>query len=99
MRRLRRALPAGAKVGSVDKFQGQEAPVVVLSVCASRDEFGPRGSAFLLDIHRLNVAISRAQTLAVVVGDPRLAYRRPASIEEMRRLNLFCRIVAEGGGA
>lgn len=96
VRRLRAALGARARVGSVDKFQGQQAPVVVLSMCASPGEFGSRGSAFLLDIHRLNVAISRAQSLAVVVADPRLARALPGSIDEMRRLNLFCRLQAVG---
>lgn len=96
VRRLRAALGERARVGSVDKFQGQEAPVVVLSMCASPGEFGPRGSAFLLDIHRLNVAISRAQSLAVVVGDPRLAHSPAGSIDEMRRLNLLCRIASAG---
>jgi uncharacterized protein len=96
VRRLRAALADGARVGSVDKFQGQEAPVVVLSMCASPGEFGPRGSAFLLDIHRVNVAISRAQSLAIVVGDPRLAHAPAGSIDEMRRLNLLCRLVAQG---
>jgi uncharacterized protein len=101
VRRLRAALadaiPAHtARVGSVDKFQGQEAPIVLLSMCASPGEFGPRGSAFLLDLHRLNVAVSRAQSLAIIIADPRLARAPASSVEEMRRLNLFCRLVREG---
>ena len=58
VRRLRDALPKGAKVGSVDKFQGQEAQVVILSLCASYGETGPRGIDFLLNRNRMNVGLS-----------------------------------------
>jgi len=93
VRALAEALPEGARVGSVDKFQGQEAPVCVLSLCSSAGEYGARGLAFILDKNRVNVAISRAQCLAVVVADPRIADTLPASTQEMRLLNLFCKVL------
>src|SRR5690606_35388778 len=78
VRALKDALPSGAKVGSVDKFQGQEAPVCVLSLCSSAGEYGSRGLGFILDRNRVNVAISRAMCLAVVVGDPLIADTLPS---------------------
>lgn len=99
VRKLRQALPPGMRVGSVDKFQGQEAPVVIVSMCASPGEFGTRGLKFVLDQNRMNVAISRAQSLAIVVGDPRLADAGCTSIDDMKRLNLYCWIQREGSAA
>ncbi len=72
---LRAALPAGVRVGTVDKFQGQEAPVVFYSTTSSSGEEVPRGLEFLFSRNRLNVAISRAQCLAVLVGEPAAARR------------------------
>ena len=92
VRALQAALPPDAKVGSVDKFQGQEAPVCILSMCSSYGEYGSRGLAFILDRNRMNVAISRAQCLAVVVADPRIAYAEAGSLEEMTLINLFCKL-------
>jgi len=92
VRAFQAALPNGARVGSVDKFQGQEAPVCVLSLCSSYGEYGSRGLKFILDRNRINVAISRAQCLAVVVADPRIASAEADSIEEMMLINLFCKI-------
>lgn len=60
MRALQAVPPTEARVGSVDKFQGQEAPVCILSFCPSYGEYGSRGLAFILDRNRINVAISRA---------------------------------------
>jgi len=94
VRALQAALPQGARVGSVDKFQGQEAPVCVLSLCSSYGEYGSRGLAFILDRNRINVAISRAQCLAVVVADPRIARATPGSLDEMMLINLFCKVAA-----
>lgn len=94
VRALQAALPEGARVGSVDKFQGQEAPVCVLSLCSSYGEYGSRGLAFILDRNRINVAISRAQCLAVIVADPRIASATASSIDEMMLLNIFCKIVS-----
>lgn len=73
VRALQAAFPAAARAGSVDKFQGQQAPVCILSLCSSYGEYGSRGLAFILDRNRINVAVSRAQCLAVVVADPRIA--------------------------
>jgi len=97
VRCLRQRLP-GIRIGSVDKFQGQEAPVVVVSLCASTLEEAPRGASFLLSPNRLNVAVSRAQALAIVVGSPALLNVRCRSVEEMELVNLLCHLVdyAEG---
>jgi uncharacterized protein len=92
VRALQAALPADARVGSVDKFQGQEAPVCILSLCSSYGEYGSRGLGFILDRNRINVAISRAQCLAVVVADPRIATTSAASLDEMMLVNLFCKL-------
>ncbi len=94
VRALQVSLPDGARVGSVDKFQGQEAPVCILSLCSSYGEYGSRGLAFILDRNRVNVAISRAQCLAVVVADPRIAGDTPGSLDEMMLINLFCRLAS-----
>jgi predicted RecB family nuclease len=91
VRRLRAALPPGARVGTVDKFQGQQAPIVFFSMTSSSGEDIPRGMDFLLDSNRLNVAISRAQALAVVVCSPRLLTSECTTVEQMRLVNLLCR--------
>jgi hypothetical protein len=65
----------------VDKFQGQ-AKVCILSLCSSYGECGWRGLAFILDRNRINVAISRAQCLAVVVADRRIASTAASSIDD-----------------
>lgn len=96
VRALEKRLPAGARVGSVDKFQGQEAPICILSLCSSFGEYGSRGIGFILNQNRINVAISRAQCTAVVVADPRIAATPPGSIDTMRLLNLFCKLLPLG---
>ncbi len=96
VRSLEQRLPAGARVGSVDKFQGQEAPVCILSLCSSFGEYGSRGIGFILNQNRVNVAISRAQCTAIVVADPRIATTSPSSIETMKLLNLFCKLLPFG---
>lgn len=67
---LRDALPKGAHVGTVDKFQGQEAPVIFYSMTTSMVADAPRGMEFLYGPNRLNVAISRARCVAVLVASP-----------------------------
>ncbi|MCY3983164.1 MAG: TM0106 family RecB-like putative nuclease [Roseovarius sp.] len=89
---LRQVLPEGARVGSVDLFQGQEAPVVIVSMCASNAEEIPRGLDFLFSLNRLNVAVSRAQALAFVVANPALANTPVKRLEQMKLVNFFCRL-------
>ena len=83
-------LPDTARVGTIDKFQGQEAPIVIISMTSSSAEDAPRGLKFLLDRQRLNVAVSRAQCLAVVVFSPKLLAASCTSAEQLKLLNTFC---------
>jgi len=89
---LTEALP-GVRVGTVDKFQGQEADVVIYSLASSSGEDVPRGLEFLLSRNRLNVAISRARCLAYLVCSPRLLEVNARSIPQMRLANALCRFV------
>lgn len=86
-----------ARIGTVDKFQGQEAPVVIVSMCASTTDDAPRGIEFLLNRNRLNVAVSRAQCLAIVVASPALATASCATLEQMTQVNLFCKLLDAAG--
>ena len=99
VRRLRMGLPPGVRIGTVDKFQGQEAAVVFFSMATSSGEDVPRNLAFLFSRNRLNVAISRAQCLAILVCSPRLLATRCHSIEEMQLVNALCRLVEYAEGA
>jgi predicted RecB family nuclease len=84
-------LPKGAHVGTVDKFQGQEAPIVFYSMATSTASDAPRGMEFLYSSNRLNVAISRARCLAVVVACPALFEMECKSPRQMMLANAFCR--------
>ena len=90
---LKYVLPVGARVGTVDKFQGREAPVVLVSMATSDAECLPRNIEFLFSANRLNVALSRAQCLAVVVASPRLLETPCKTIDQMRLVNKFCQLV------
>ncbi|MCY0881559.1 MAG: DEAD/DEAH box helicase, partial [Firmicutes bacterium] len=94
--RLKRQVPAGVRCGTVDKFQGQEAPVVLYSLTTSTlEEDTVHGPEFLLDIHRLNVAISRAQILAVLFANPQILQGPVDSVEALAMLNALCAFVAQ----
>jgi uncharacterized protein len=87
---LRSVLPAGARVGTVDKFQGQEAAAVLISMATSSAEELPRDIEFLFSRNRLNVAISRARCLAVIVASDRLLEVPCHTVEQMRLVNTLC---------
>ncbi|MFD2093996.1 DEAD/DEAH box helicase [Blastococcus deserti] len=90
---IKASLPDGARVGTVDKFQGQEAPVVIYSMTSTSADEAPRGVSFLYDLNRLNVAVSRAQALAVVVLSPELLDAPVRTPDELRKVNALCRLV------
>jgi uncharacterized protein len=93
VRLLREALPEAVRVGTVDKFQGQQATVSFFAMASSSGEDVPRGLDFLFSRNRLNVAVSRAKCLAYVVASPRLLETRCRTVEQMRLVNALCRFV------
>lgn len=95
---LKRMLPVGARVGTVDKFQGQEAAVVLVSMATSSGDDLPRNIEFLYSRNRLNVAVSRARCLSVIYANPRLLEIPCGTIEQMELVNGLCwaRAYAEG---
>jgi uncharacterized protein len=82
---------AGARVGTVDKFQGQEAPVVFYSMTTSSPDDAPRGMEFLYSSNRLNVATSRAQCVTVLVASPALFDVQCRTPRQIELANAFCR--------
>ncbi len=91
-------MPAGVQVGTVDKFQGREAPVVFFSMASSTGDDVPRGLEFLFSLNRLNVAISRAKALAVLVCSPRLLETRCRTVDQMRLVNGLCAFAEQALG-
>ena len=87
---LQRTLPANARVGTVDKFQGQEAAVSIVSMTTSSEEDLPRHLEFLFSKNRLNVAISRARCQSIVVANPRLLDVRCKTPGEIALVNTLC---------
>jgi uncharacterized protein len=94
---LRSRLPEGARVGTVDKFQGQEAEVVIVSMTTSTPEDLPRHVDFFYSKNRLNVAISRARTLAIVLSNPKLVELDATEVEHLRLVNTLAWLRAEMG--
>lgn len=106
---IQRRLP-GARVGTVDKFQGQEAPIAIYSTATSSHADAPRGMEFLYSLNRLNVATSRAKCLSILVGSPQLFEAECRTPRQMQLANAFCRYLEmvevspahafrDGGGA
>jgi len=93
---LQKELPSGARIGTVDKFQGQEAEIVIVSMTTSSQEYLPRYLDFLFSRKRLNVALSRARCLAIIVANPRLLETACNTVEQMGLINTLCRAYYAG---
>jgi predicted RecB family nuclease len=83
----------GIQIGTVDKFQGKEAPVVIYSMTSSSHEDAPRGMSFLFSPNRLNVATSRAKSICILIASPRLLEPDCKTVDQMRWANGLCRYV------
>ena len=90
VKRLKERLPDGARVGTVDKFQGQQAAVSIYAMATSSAEDVPRNLEFLFSRNRLNVAVSRARALSIVVCSPELFRVRCRTPEQLRLVNALC---------
>ncbi|HET6602014.1 MAG TPA: C-terminal helicase domain-containing protein, partial [Gaiella sp.] len=97
VRQLRLRLGDEIAVGTVDKFQGQQAPVVFVSMASSTSDEAPRGIGFAFDPNRFNVATSRAQCRAVLVCAPALLDADCATVAQMRLVSAVCRFVELAG--
>src|SRR6202040_1946172 len=93
---LKAALPPEARVGTVDKFQGQEAPICLVSMTSSSADEIPRGVAFLFSLNRINVAVSRAQVLSLVFASADLLEVPCTNVDEMRQVNSLCALKEYG---
>ena len=89
VKEIARRIPNG-RVGTIDLFQGQEAPVAIVSMTSSNINETPRGLDFLFSTKRINVALSRAKALAIIVGSPLLLKTRCKTPEQMQLVNFFC---------
>lgn len=94
---IQRATGGTCRVGTVDKFQGQEGAVVIYSMATSSPEDAPRQREFLYSGHRLNVAISRARCIGVLIANPSLLWLPCRTPEQMRLVNAFWRFVEVTG--
>jgi len=86
-------LPADVQVGTVDKFQGQEAPVIIFSMATSSSMDAPRGMEFLYSANRFNVAVSRARAVFILVASPGLLQPECNTVDQMRLANAFSRFL------
>ena len=89
---LKEKLGSDYQIGTIDKFQGQEAPVVIISMAVSDVDDSPRGLDFIFDKNRLNVAISRAKALAILVANSGLHNCPVNNLKQMEKVGLFCRL-------
>ncbi|MDS7595484.1 TM0106 family RecB-like putative nuclease [Agrobacterium tumefaciens] len=94
---IQKRLP-GYRVGTVDKFQGQEAPIAIYSMSTSSYTDAPRGMEFLYSANRFNVAVSRAKCLAILVASPRIFEAECKTPRQIQLANAFCRYLEKAIG-
>ncbi len=83
----------GARVGTVDKFQGQEAPIAIYSTATSSHADAPRGMEFLYSLNRFNVATSRARCISILISSPQLFEAECRTPRQIQLANAFCRFL------
>lgn len=93
---IQKRLP-GARVGTVDKFQGQEAPIAIYSMATSTYADAPRGMEFLYSLNRFNVATSRARCLSILVSSPQIFEAECRTPRQIQLANAFCRFLEIAG--
>lgn len=96
---LKQTLASDIRVGTVDKFQGQEAHVTLISMASSQAHTSSRGLKFLMNPNRLNVAVSRAKSIVALIASPELVQTRAKSLNDWRLLNIMCQIMQGGDTA
>jgi len=90
---LKSELDEKAQVGTIDKFQGQEAPITIISMTSSDAENLPRDKTFFFNRNRLNVAISRSQCVSIILFNPKLLETAPRNVIEIKLLNNFFKLM------
>jgi len=90
---LKNNLSSDYQIGTIDKFQGKEAQVVIVSMASSMAEESARGVDFLFDVNRLNVAVSRAKALALIVASPELAKTRASNPDQAKKVSAFFELI------
>ena len=90
---LKSILPKGAKVGTIDKFQGQQAPATIISMTTSDHESLPRNVDFFFSRNRLNVAISRSQCLSIIIMNKKILEIACKKIKHIHLVNTFMKLL------
>jgi uncharacterized protein len=90
---LKEKLMGSLKIGTIDKFQGQEAAVVIISMAISDVAESSRGLDFIFDINRLNVAVSRAQALAIIVMNEGLEHCQVSNLRQMEKVGFYLELI------
>ena len=92
-KKLEEAKIKNPRVGTIDKFQGQEAPITIISMTSSDSDSLPRNKEFFFSRNRLNVAISRAQVASIILFNPQLLDSSPKNLDQIKLMNNFFKLI------